>query len=154
MSGSGKLILESLASGTNYRTIKSLKSTGTNTEISFPYIYDETPSSLDGRPLIVQTSLMVPDNGQLRVSTALMPKHAGKNEYPLIQFDKPSSVKLSQYTWIADQRYYLKVGDSNSSQIVLRKDEYAPQVYQVKSSGVSLNGTDSLGMYRYLSERS
>ena len=144
LSGSGKLILESLASGTNYRTIKSLKSTGTNTEISFPYIYDETPSSLDGRPLIVQTSLMVPDNGQLRVSTALMPKHAGKNEYPLIQFDKPSSVKLSQYTWIADQRYYLKVGDSNSSQIVLRKDEYAPQVYQVKSSGVSLNGTDSL----------
>ena len=71
---------------------------------------------------------MVPDNGQLRVSTALMPKHAGKNEYPLIQFDKPSSVKLSQYTWIADQRYYLKVGDSNSSQIVLRKDEYAGRI--------------------------
>ena len=141
---SGKLILERLASGTYYRTINSLKSNGTNTEISFPYIYDGTSSSLAGRPLIVQTSLMVPDNGQLRVSTSLMPKHAGKNEYPLIQFDTPSSVKLSQYTWIADQRYYLKVGDSNTSQIVLRKDEYAPQVYQVKSSGVSLNGTDSL----------
>ena len=144
LSGNGKLILERLGSAKDYRTIQSLKSTSSDTEISFPYIYNGTSGSLTGRPLIVQTSLMVPDNGQLRVSTSLMPKHAGKNEYPLIQFDTLSSAKLSQYTWIADQRYYLKVGDNNSSQIVLRKDEYAPQVYQVKSSSVSLNGTDSL----------
>ncbi len=144
LSGNGKLILERLGSAKDYRTIQSLKSTSSDTEISFPYIYNGTSSSLTGRPLIVQTSLMVPDNGQLRVSTSLMPKHAGKNEYPLIQFDTLSSAKLSQYTWIADQRYYLKVGDNNSSQIVLRKDEYAPQVYQLKSSGVSLNAGDSL----------
>ena len=143
LSGSGKLILESLASGTNYRTIKSLKSTGTNTEISFSYIYDGTPSSLAGRPLIVQNALTVPSGGKLRVSTALIPKHVGKTEYPLIQFNSSSNAKLSQYTWLADQRYYLKVGDNNSSQIVLRPDTYAPMAYQRSTSDVTLNSDNS-----------
>lgn len=145
LSGSGKLILERLASEASRRTIKSLKSTGTNTEISFPYIYDGTSSSLAGRPLIVQNTMSLTNPSEkLRVSTSLIPTHTGTTEYPLIQFNSTANAKLDQYTWIADQRYYLKVSDSNSFQIVLRKDEYAPQVYQVKSSSVSLNGTDRL----------
>lgn len=141
LSGSGKLILESLASGTNYRTIKSLKSTGTNTEISFSYIYDGTPSSLAGRPLIVENALTVPSGGKLRVSTALMPKHTGTDAYPLLQFNGnngEANAKLDQYTWIADQRYYLQKGGRYNNQIVLCADTYAPLVYQNYTSSLKL----------------
>ena len=136
---SGKLILERLASGTYYRTINSLKSNGTNTEISFPYIYDGTSSSLAGRPLIVQNTMSLTNSSEkLRVSTSLIPTHTGTTEYPLIQFNSSSNAKLEQYTWIADQRYYLAKG-SNTSQIVLRADTYPPLIYQTSTTNVTWN---------------
>ena len=143
LSGNGKLILERLGLSTYYRTIKSLTSTSTSTEISFPYIYNGTSDSLDGRTLIVQNALTVPTNGKLRVSTALIPYHTGTEEYPLIQFESLSDVNLNQYNWIADQRYYLKVGASNSYKIVLRPDTYAPMAYQRSTSDVTLNSDNS-----------
>lgn len=143
LSGNGKLILERLGLSTYYRTIKSLTSTSTSTEISFPYIYNGTSDSLDGRTLIVQNALTVPTNGKLRVSTALIPCHTGTEEYPLIQFESLSDVNLNQYNWIADQRYYLKVGASNSYKIVLRPDTYAPMAYQRSTSDVTLNSDNS-----------
>ncbi|WP_270363990.1 DUF7601 domain-containing protein [Mediterraneibacter faecis] len=143
LSGNGKLILERLGLSTYYRTIKSLTSTSTSTEISFPYIYNGTSDSLDGRTLIVQNALTVPTNGKLRVSTALIPYHTGTEEYPLIQFESLSDVNLNQYNWIADQRYYLKVGASNSYKIVLRSDTYAPMAYQRSTSDVTLNSDNS-----------
>ena len=136
---SGKLILERLASGTYYRTINSLKSNGTNTEISFPYIYDGTSSSLAGRPLIVQNTMSLTNSSEkLRVSTSLIPTHTGTTEYPLIQFNSSSNAKLEQYTWIADQRYYLAKG-SNTSLIVLRADTYPPLIYQTSTTNVTWN---------------
>ena len=143
LSGNGKLILERLGLSTYYRTIKSLTSTSTSTEISFPYIYNGTSDSLDGRTLIVQNALTVPTNGKLRVSTALIPCHTGTEEYPLIQFESLSDVNLNQYNWIADQRYYVKVGASNSYKIVLRPDTYAPMAYQRSTSDVTLNSDNS-----------
>ena len=98
---------------------------------------------MDGRTLIVQNALTVPTNGKLRVSTALIPYHTGTEEYPLIQFESLSDVNLNQYNWIADQRYYLKVGASNSYKIVLRSDTYAPMAYQRSTSDVTLNSDNS-----------
>lgn len=133
------LNLDWLPENASLRTIKSFgKLYGDDAELDINYDYDK---ATNGRPLIVQEDY---SGDALKIATTLQPKHKGTVEYPLLQFNSAANAKLDDYTWIADQRYYLKVGDSNSSQIVLRKDEYAPQVYQVKSSGVSLNGTDSL----------
>lgn len=133
------LNLDWLPENASLRTIKSFgKLYGNDAELDINYDYVK---ARNGRPLIVQGDY---SGDTLKIATTLQPKHKGTVEYPLLQFNSAANAKLDDYTWIADQRYYLKVGDSNSSQIVLRKDEYAPQVYQVKSSGVSLNGTDSL----------
>ena len=133
------LNLDWLPENASLRTIKSFgKLCGNDAELDINYDYDK---ARNGRPLIVQGDY---SGDTLKIATTLQPKHKGTVEYPLLQFNSAANAKLDDYTWIADQRYYLKVGDSNSSQIVLRKDEYAPQVYQLKSSGVSLNGTDGL----------
>ena len=122
LKNSGKLMFAYMPSYQYYRWIDSLESDATNTELSVAY-------ATTGYPLYVSNALTLPSSSQLRVSTSLMPTHTGTTEYPLIQFDASSNAKLNQYTWIADQRYYLAQG-SNTSQIVLRADIYAPMVYQ------------------------
>ena len=137
--GKSTLNLDWLPGNASLRTIKSLGiEYGNNTELDINYDYDK---ATNGRPLIVQEGY---SGGSVKLATTLQPKHKGTVEYPLLQFNSAANAKLDDYTWIADQRYYLKIGNSNAAQIVLRKDEYAPQVYQVKSSNVSLNGSSGL----------
>lgn len=125
------------------RTIYKLTTDTTDTELSIMYDYNGTSTAPAGRPLIVQNTMSLASSSKkLRVSTSLMPKHTGTTEYPLIQFNSNLNAKLDQYTWIADQRYYLAKG-SNTSQIVLRADTYAPMAYQRPASDVTLNSNNS-----------
>ena len=125
------------------RTIYKLTTDTTDTELSIMYDYNGTSTAPAGRPLIVQNTMSLASSSKkLRVSTSLMPKHTGTTEYPLIQFSLSSNAKLDQYTWIADQRYYLAKG-SNASQIVLRADTYAPMSYQLSAPDVTLNSDNS-----------
>ena len=135
LENSGKLIFAYMPSNQNYRWIDSLKSDATNTELSVAY-------ATTGYPLYVSNALTLPSSSQLRVSTSLMPTHTGTTEYPLIQFAASTNAKLNQYTWIADQRYYLAKG-SNERQIVLRADTYAPMVYQAYTSTTSMTRDSS-----------
>lgn len=139
LKNSGKLILDYLSSATANRTINSLTTDSTNTEVSVTYDYTSGTTSPSGRPLIIKNALTVPTNSKLRVSTTLQPKHKGTVEYPLLQFNSSSNAKLTQYNWIADKQYYLAIGSQNSNQIVLRADTYAPLVYQAKTTNMSLN---------------
>ena len=66
------------------RTINSLTTDGTNTEVSVTYDY-KGETSPSGRPLIIKNALTVPSYSKLRISTTLAPKHKGTVEYPLIQ---------------------------------------------------------------------
>ena len=139
LKNSGKLILDYLSSATANRTINSLTTDSTNTEVSVTYDYTSGTTSPSGRPLIIKNALTVPSNSKLRISTTLSPRHKGTVEYPLIQFDSSNNAKLEQYNWIADKQYYLAIGSRNSNQIVLRADTYAPLVYQAKTTNMSLN---------------
>ncbi len=133
----GKLMLDYLSSTSTNRTINSLTTDDTGTEVSVTYNYkDETSPS--GRPLIIKNTLQTPIR-MLRISTTLAPKHKGTVEYPLIQFDSSNNAKLEQYNWIADEQYYLAIGSQNSNQIVLRADTYAPLVYQAKTTNMSMS---------------
>ena len=138
----GKFVLDWADSSYIYRQIQSLTTDATDTELSVTYDYTEGTSSPTGRPLYIQSKLTA--NNALRISTGLRPTHAGTVAYPLVHFNDRNNAKLSQFNWIADQRYYLRIRTSDYQTIELIKDEYAPQVYQLKSSGVSLNGTDGL----------
>ena len=138
----GKFVLDWAASSYIYRQIQSLTTDTSDTELSVTYDYTEGTSSPTGRPLYIQSKLTA--NNALRISTGLRPTHAGTVAYPLVHFNDRNNAKLSQFNWIADQRYYLRIRTSDYQTIELIKDEYAPQVYQLKSSGVSLNGTDGL----------
>lgn len=138
LKNSGKLMLDYLSSTSMNRTINSLTTDGTNTEVSVTYDY-KGETSPSGRPLIIKNALTVPSYSKLRISTTLAPKHKGTVEYPLIQFNSSNNAKLEQYNWIADKQYYLAIGSQNSNQIVLRADTYAPLVYQAKTTNMSLN---------------
>ena len=138
----GKLMLDNLGYGATYRTINSLKTDSTSTEVSVTYDY-ESGASRQKRPLIIRNALTVPSYSKLRISTTLAPKHKGTVEYPLIQFNSSNNAKLEQYNWIADKQYYLAIGSLNSDQIVLRADTYAPLVYQAKTTNMSLNSNGS-----------
>ena len=138
----GKLMLDNLGYGATYRTINSLKTDSTSTEVSVTYDY-ESGASRQKRPLIIRNALTVPSDSKLRISTTLAPKHKGTVEYPLIQFNSSNDAKLEQYNWIADKQYYLAIGSQNSNQIVLRADTYAPLVYQAKTTNMSLNSNGS-----------
>lgn len=138
LKNSGKLMLDYLPSERIPRTIDSLTTDGTNTEVSVTYDY-KGETSPSGRPLIIYNTLRVPTNRELRISTTFAPTHKGAVEYPLIQFDYSNDAKLEQYNWIADKQYYLAIGSQNSNQIVLRADTYAPLVYQAKTTNMSLN---------------
>lgn len=142
LKNSGKLMLDYLSSTSTNRTINSLTTDGTNTEVSVTYDY-KGETSPSGRPLIIKNTLQVPTNRNLRVSTTLPPRHKGTVEYPLIQFNSSNNAKLEQYNWIADKQYYLAIGSQNSNQIVLRADTYAPLVYQAKTTNMSLNSNGS-----------
>ena len=142
LKNSGKLMLDNLGFGETYRTINSLKTDSTSTEVSVTYDY-ESGTSRPERPLIIKNALTVPNYSNLRVSTTLPPRHKGTVEYPLIQFNSSNNAKLSQYNWIADKQYYLAIGSQNSNQIVLRADTYAPLVYQAKTTNMSLNSNGS-----------
>lgn len=142
LKNSGKLMLDYLSSTSTNRTINSLTTDGTNTEVSVTYDY-KGETSPSGRPLIIKNTLQVPTNRNLRVSTTLPPRHKGTVEYPLIQFNSSNNAKLEQYNWIADKQYYLAIGSQNSNQIVLRADTYAPLVYQAKRTNMSLNSNGS-----------
>lgn len=142
LKNSGKLMLDNLALGATYRTINSLKTDGTSTEVSVTYDYDSGATRRD-RPLIIKNALTVPSYSKLRISTTLAPRHKGTVEYPLIQFDSSNNAKLEQYNWIADKQYYLAIGSQNSNKIVLRADTYAPLVYQAKRTNMSLNSNGS-----------
>ena len=120
LENSGKLIFAYMPSYQYYRWIDSLESDATKTELSVAY-------ATTGYPLYVSKALTLPSNSQLRVSTSLMPTHTGTTEYPLIQFAASTNANLNQYTWLADQRYYLA---KRSDKIVLLADTYAPMVYQ------------------------
>lgn len=137
----GKLMLDYLSSTSTNRTINSLTTDDTGTEVSVTYNYkDETSPS--GRPLIIKNTLQAPTR-MLRISTTLPPRHKGTVEYPLVQFNSSNNAKLEQYNWIADEQYYLAIGSRNSNQIVLRADTYAPLVYQAKTTNMSLNSNGS-----------
>lgn len=142
LKNSGKLMLDYLSSTSTNRTINSLTTDGTNTEVSVTYDY-KGETSPSGRPLIIKNTLQVPTNRNLRVSTTLPPRHKGTVEYPLIQFNSSNNAKLEQCNWIADKQYYLAIGSQNSNQIVLRADTYAPLVYQAKTTNMSLNSNGS-----------
>lgn len=142
LKNSGKLMLDNLGFGATYRTINSLKTDSTNTEVSVTYDYESGTSGPE-RPLIIKNALTVPSNSKLRISTTLVPRHKGTVEYPLIQFNSSNNAKLEQYNWIADKQYYLAIGSQNSDQIVLRADIYAPMVYQAKTTNMSLNSNGS-----------
>lgn len=137
----GKLMLDYLSSTSTNRTINSLTTDDTGTEVSVTYNY-KGETSPSGRPLIIKNTLQTPFR-MLRISTTLPPKHKGTVEYPLIQFDSSNNAKLEQYNWIADEQYYLAIGSRNSNQIVLRADTYAPLVYQAKTTNMSLNSNGS-----------
>ena len=137
----GKLMLDYLSSTSTNRTINSLTTDDTGTEVSVTYNY-KGETSPSGRPLIIKNTLQTPIR-MLRISTTLPPKHKGTVEYPLIQFDSSNNAKLEQYNWIADEQYYLAIGSQNSNQIVLRADTYAPLVYQAKTTNMSLNSNGS-----------
>ncbi len=138
LKNSGKLMLDYLSSTSMNRTINSLTTDGTNTEVSVTYDY-KGETSPSGRPLIIKNALTVPSYSKLRISTTLPPRHKGTVEYPLIQFNSPNNAKLEQYNWIADKQYYLTIGSQNSNQIVLRADTYAPLVYQAKTTNMSMS---------------
>lgn len=138
LKNSGKLMLDYLSSTSMNRTINSLTTDGTNTEVSVTYDY-KGETSPGGRPLIIKNALTVPSNSKLRISTTLAPKHKGTVEYPLIQFNSSNNAKLEQYNWIADKQYYLAIASQNSNQIVLRADTYAPLVYQAKTTNMSMS---------------
>lgn len=131
----GKLMLDYLSSTSTNRTINSLTTDDTGTEVSVTYDY-KGETSPSGRPLIIKN---IPTYSNLRVSTTLPPRHKGTVEYPLIQFDVSNNAKLEQYNWIADKQYYLAIGSQNSDQIVLRADTYAPLVYQAKTTNMSMS---------------
>lgn len=143
LKNSGKLMLDYLSSATANRTINSLTTDSTNTEVSVTYDYTSGTTSPSGRPLIIKNTLTVPTNSKLRVSTTLQPKHKGTVEYPLLQFNSSNNAKREQYNWIADKQYYVAIGSQNSNQIVLRADTYAPLVYQAKTTNMSLNSNGS-----------
>lgn len=143
LKNSGKLMLDYLSSTSMNRTINSLTTDSTNTEVSVTYDYTSGTTSPSGRPLIIKNALTVPTNSKLRISTTLQPKHKGTVEYPLLQFNSSSNAKLTQYNWIADKQYYLAIGSQNSNQIVLRADTYAPLVYQAKTTRMALNSNGS-----------
>lgn len=138
LKNSGKLMLDYLSSTSMNRTINSLTTDGTNTEVSVTYDY-KGETSPSGRPLIIKNALTVPSYSKLRISTTLPPRHKGTVEYPLIQFNSSNNAKLEQYNWIADKQYYLTIGSQNSNQIVLRADTYAPLVYQAKTTNMSMS---------------
>lgn len=138
LENSGKLMLDYLSSTSMNRTINSLTTDGTNTEVSVTYDY-KGETSPSGRPLIIKNALTVPSYSKLRISTTLPPRHKGTVEYPLIQFNSSNNAKLEQYNWIADKQYYLTIGSQNSNQIVLRADTYAPLVYQAKTTNMSMS---------------
>lgn len=138
LKNSGKLMLDYLSSTSMNRTINSLTTDGTNTEVSVTYDY-KGETSPSGRPLIIKNALTVPSYSKLRISTTLPPRHKGTVEYPLIQFNSSNNAKLEQYNWIADKQYYLAIGSQNSNQIVLRADTYAPLVYQAKRTNMSMS---------------
>ena len=138
LKNSGKLMLDYLSSTSMNRTINSLTTDGTNTEVSVTYDY-KGETSPSGRPLIIKNALTVPSYSKLRISTTLAPRHKGTVEYPLIQFNSSNNAKLEQYNWIADKQYYLTIGSQNSNQIVLRADTYAPLVYQAKTTNMSMS---------------
>lgn len=142
LKNSGKLMLDNLSFGATYRTINSLKTDSTNTEVSVTYDYESGTSGPE-RPLIIKNALTVPSYSKLRISTTLAPRHKGTVEYPLIQFNSSNNAKLEQYNWIADKQYYLAIGSQNSNQIVLRADTYAPLVYQAKTTRMALNSNGS-----------
>ena len=142
LKNSGKLMLDNLGYGAMYRTINSLKTDSTNTEVSVTYDYESGTSGPE-RPLIIKNALTVPSYSKLRISTTLPPRHKGTVEYPLIQFNSSNNAKLEQYNWIADKQYYLAIGSQNSNQIVLRADTYAPLVYQAKTTRMALNSNGS-----------
>lgn len=142
LENSGKLMLDYLSSTSMNRTINSLTTDGTNTEVSVTYDY-KGETSPSGRPLIIKNALTVPSYSKLRISTTLPPRHKGTVEYPLIQFNSSNNAKLEQYNWIADKQYYLTIGSQNSNQIVLRADTYAPLVYQAKTTRMALNSNGS-----------
>lgn len=142
LKNSGKLMLDNLGFGATYRTINSLKTDSTNTEVSVTYDYESGTSGPE-RPLIIKNALTVPSYSKLRISTTLAPRHKGTVEYPLIQFNSSNNAKLEQYNWIADKQYYLTIGSQNSNQIVLRADTYAPLVYQAKTTRMALNSNGS-----------
>lgn len=133
----GKLMLDYLSSTSTNRTINSLTTDDTGTEVSVTYNY-KGETSPSGRPLIIKNTLQAPTR-MLRISTTLPPKHKGTVEYPLIQFDSSNNAKLEQYNWIADKQYHLAIGSQNSNQIVLRADTYAPLVYQAKTTNMSMS---------------
>lgn len=142
LKNSGKLMLDNLGFGATYRTINSLKTDSTNTEVSVTYDYESGTSGPE-RPLIIKNALTVPSYSKLRISTTLAPRHKGTVEYPLIQFNSSNNAKPEQYNWIADKQYYLAIGSQNSNQIVLRADTYAPLVYQAKTTRMALNSNGS-----------
>ena len=142
LKNSGKLMLDNLGYGAMYRTINSLKTDSTNTEVSVTYDHESGTSGPE-RPLIIKNALTVPSYSKLRISTTLAPRHKGTVEYPLIQFNSSNNAKLEQYNWIADKQYYLTIGSQNSNQIVLRADTYAPLVYQAKTTRMALNSNGS-----------
>ena len=142
LKNSGKLMLDYLSSTSMNRTINSLTTDGTNTEVSVTYDY-KGETSPSGRPLIIKNALTVPSYSKLRILTTLAPRHKGTVEYPLIQFNSSNNAKLEQYNWIADKQYYLTIGSQNSNQIVLRADTYAPLVYQAKTTRMALNSNGS-----------
>lgn len=133
----GKLMLDYLSSTSTNRTINSLTTDDTGTEVSVTYNY-KGETSPSGRPLIIKNTLQILIR-MLRISTTLPPKHKGTVEYPLIQFDSSNNAKLEQYNWIADEQYYLAIGSQNSNQIVLRADTYAPLVHQAKTTNMSMS---------------
>lgn len=133
----GKLMLDYLSSTSTNRTINSLTTDDTGTEVSVTYNY-KGETSPSGRPLIIKNTLQTPIR-MLCISTTLPPRHKGTVEYPLIQFDSSNNAKLEQYNWIADKQYYLAIGSQNSNQIVLRADTYAPLVYQAKTTNMSMS---------------
>ncbi len=133
----GKLMLDYLSSTSTNRTINSLTTDDTGTEVSVTYNY-KGETSPSGRPLLLKNTLQAPTR-MLRISTTLPPRHKGTVEYPLIQFDSSNNAKLEQYNWIADEQYYLTIGSQNSNQIVLRADTYAPLVYQAKTTNMSMS---------------